>query len=330
MARARIYTKTGDAGKTRLWDGTQVGKNDPHIETNGSLDELNSAVGLAKSLSPACLTDELTGLQERLMILMAYVARGKKPQPAPDPAELEDWIDRTMSEYPMDGCFVHPGESPAGAALHLARSIARRAERAALPLTEGGGDIEPQAYQYINRLSDLLFALAHKTDVETNVERVTREVMESAALKAAASARGGLNLEASLALMAEARGKAALLGRSAVIAICDASGELIALQRMDGALPLSLSQARDKARTAARMRRDTKDVSPLTQTGGQLFGLGDEPGGFSTIDGGRLLRAGDEIAGAVGISGGSAEEDTAIADAVVALFEMMMTARVGG
>lgn len=331
MERARIYTKTGDAGKTRLWDGTQVDKNDPRIETNGSLDELNAAVGLAKSLSPACLTDELTGLQERLMMLMAYVARGKKPRPAPDPAELEDWIDRTVAEYPMGGRFVHPGESPAGAALHLARSIARRAERASLPLTENGGDIEPQAYRYINRLSDLLFSLANKADAETNVERVTREVMESAALKAAANARGSLNLDVALALIAEAREKAGLLGRSSAAAVCDASGELIAFGRMDGAFPLSLVQAQDKARTAARMRKDTKDISPLTQTGAPLFGLQDEPGGFSVIAGGRLLRAGEEIAGAVGISGGSAEEDTAIADAVVALFEIiMMTARMGG
>lgn len=178
MARARIYTKTGDSGRTRLWDGTEVGKNDPHIETNGALDELNAAVGLARSLAPACMKDELDGLQNQLMLLMAYVARGKKSQPAPEPEPLEAWIDRINDDYPMGGRFVNPGESPAGGALHLARAIARRAERTMFSLFGDGGDIEPQVFRYVNRLSDLLFALAHKADVETSVERVTRGVVE--------------------------------------------------------------------------------------------------------------------------------------------------------
>ena len=67
---AKIYTKTGDAGKTRLWDGTPVDKNDLHIETNGALDELNSALGLARSSAQSSMKDELNDLQNRLMILM--------------------------------------------------------------------------------------------------------------------------------------------------------------------------------------------------------------------------------------------------------------------
>lgn len=191
MARARIYTKTGDTGKTRLWDGTQVDKNDPRIETNGALDELNSALGLARSLAPACMKEEIGRLQDLLMTLMAYVARGEKPLEAPEPELLEAWIDRLLDEYPMGGKFVNPGESPAGGALHLARTIARRAERVALPLRENGNYIEPRAYQYVNRLSDLLYALAHKADEETRIERLTREVMRRVA--GADCVPGGLN-----------------------------------------------------------------------------------------------------------------------------------------
>lgn len=162
---AKIYTQTGDGGTTALWDGTRVPKDDPHIETNGALDELNAAIGLAKSFADRSMKEELDSLQGELVSLMSYVARGRKPQTPPAPEALERWIDRTLSEYPMERLFVNPGETQTGAALHLARAIARRAERAALPIrTRSGGDVEENAYRYINRLSDLLFALAHKAD----------------------------------------------------------------------------------------------------------------------------------------------------------------------
>lgn len=161
----KIYTQTGDGGTTALWDGSRVSKDDPHIETNGALDELNAAIGLAKSFAPGSMKDELDELQNRLVALMSYVARGKRPQASPDSDELERWVDRTLFAYPLDKLFVNPGATTAGAALHLARSIARRAERAALPIrAENGGDIEAAAYSYLNRLSDLLFVLAHKAD----------------------------------------------------------------------------------------------------------------------------------------------------------------------
>ena len=132
----KIYTKTGDAGKTILWDGTKVAKNDPRIETNGTLDEANSMIGLGKSMAPRPMRKELDELQNKLVALMAYVVRGKKEQPTPLPAELEEWIDRLMDEYPLRNSFVNPGESPSGAALHVARAFVRRAERTALPLLE--------------------------------------------------------------------------------------------------------------------------------------------------------------------------------------------------
>lgn len=316
---ARIYTRTGDAGKTHLWDGTQVDKSDPHIETNGTLDELNSALGLARSLGPSCMKEELNGLQSMMMTLMAYIARGKKAQPAPDPAVLEAWIDRTVAECPLENHFVNPGESPGGGALHLARSIARRAERAALKIVESGGDIEPAAYQYINRLSDLFFALAHKADMETKVEQVMREVIK---MNAATETKGQkqLTLEMARRLMAEAVEKARTMGKAMVIAVCDASGELISLERMDGAYLVSLAHAQSKARSAVRIQMDTKDITPLAQPGAPFYGVQNEPEFFSIIGGGRLLRNEGGILGAVGISGGSVEEDLAVADAVVDLF----------
>jgi ATP:cob(I)alamin adenosyltransferase len=317
----KIYTKTGDAGKTRLWDGTLVDKNDLHIETNGALDETNAALGLAKSLAPSSIKDEIDELQGSLIKLMAYVARGKKQQPAPDPEELEKRIDRILEDYPMGNSFVHPGESRAGAAIHMARATARRAERFALQIMEGGGDIEPQAYKYINRLSDFLFAFAHKADVESKVERITREVINRTQLGAGETHTKKLDLDMALALLTEASRKAKSIGKNLVFAVVDASGELIALHRMEGALLVSIAHAQSKARSAVRIQLDTKDITPLAQPGAPFYGVQNEPEFFSIIAGGRLLRDGDAILGAIGVSGGSIEEDLAVADAVIGLFE---------
>lgn len=319
MIMGKIYTRAGDGGNTSLWDGTPVSKADVHIETNGVLDELSSAIGLARSLAPKAVRAELERLQEWIMLLMAYVARGKKTNPAPDPAVLEAWIDELSLEYPTERHFVYPGESPAGGALHLARTIARRAERVALPLFEVGGTIEPAAYQYINRLSDLLFALARKADVETRVARITEEVMKNSV-----EFIEKLNLEKTIRLMAVARDKAAGIGKAVVTAICDASGDLLALERMDGALLVSITHAQSKARSAVRIQLDTKDITPLAQPGAAFYGVQNEPEFFSIIGGGRLLRHKGQIIGAVGISGGTVEEDLAVADAVVDFFETMI------
>ncbi|MDR0616392.1 MAG: cob(I)yrinic acid a,c-diamide adenosyltransferase [Synergistaceae bacterium] len=317
----RIYTKTGDAGKTRLWDGTLVDKNDLHIETNGALDETNAALGLARSLAPDSVKNEIDALQSSLITLMAYIARGKKPQPAPDPEELEKRIDRILEDYPMGNSFVNPGESQAGAAIHMARATVRRAERFALRIMEEGGDVEPQAYKYINRLSDFLFAFAHKTDVESKVAQITREVMHRASSGGTDGFRKKLDLDTALALLTEASLKAESIGKKLVFAVVDASGELIALHRMEGALLVSIAHAQSKARSAVRIQLDTKDITPLAQPGAPFYGVQNEPEFFSIIAGGRLLRDGDRILGAIGVSGGSVDEDLAVADAVVSLFD---------
>lgn len=311
----KLYTKTGDKGTTRLWDGTEVSKRDPHIVLNGALDEANSAIGLARSLAPACMKDELNDLQDKMMRLMAYVARGKKSEPTPDPTLLETWQDRIIADYPLTGKFVNPGESPSGGALHLARTIARRAEREALPLLQSG-DIEAGAYQYINRLSDLLYALAHKADKEVYVERITEKVLQRALEE-----ENTMNLSLAQSLLHVACEKAAAIQCPMVVAVCDSAGDLVALERMDGALLVSLSHAQSKARSAVRIRMDTKDITPLAQPGAPFYGVQDEPEFFSVIAGGRLLKKGEKVIGGIGVSGGSLDQDLAVADAVVQAFE---------
>ena len=174
---SRIYTGGGDQGETRLWDGAKVSKRDPRIELNGALDETGASVGLARALGPASMQEDLLRVQRLLQDLMTYVARGNhEGVESPDWRPLEAWIDKILEDYPMRAEFVFPGDSPAGGALHVARTVARRAERIALPLWDGLNFISRDAYRFINRLSDLLFALAHKADVETKVERIVRQI----------------------------------------------------------------------------------------------------------------------------------------------------------
>ena len=163
-----LYTKTGDRGDTGLFDGTRVAKSDPRVDAYGEVDELNACIGLARaSLADAALGDELAHIQRDLFALGARLAdpsakiaaRVTKAAIAPeDITRLERLIDRYDAELPPLRRFIVPGGSPAGAALHVARTVCRRAERRIVGL--GPDTIEPGLLVYVNRLSDLLFVLA--------------------------------------------------------------------------------------------------------------------------------------------------------------------------
>jgi cob(I)alamin adenosyltransferase len=163
----KIYTKTGDKGDTRLFDGTQVRKNDPRVEAYGSVDELNSFVGAAASLlDDAELRGILMDIQRDLFSVGAQLAdpkqHGKKRKSRLDPgrvAALEETIDRFETELPPLRQFILAGGGPAGAMLHVARSVCRRAERSVVALGERV-EIDPLTIQYLNRLSDFLFVIA--------------------------------------------------------------------------------------------------------------------------------------------------------------------------
>ena len=164
----KIYTRTGDAGDTGLFGGTRVGKDDPRVEAYGTVDELNSCVGVARALGVSAQTDaSLLRIQSDLFTLGAELAcvPGKEEKlrmrllGEADIACLEGWIDQ--SEAPLEPLknFVLPGGAPSAAELHRARTVCRRAERRAL--TAGrSSPIRPEVVIYLNRLSDLLFVLA--------------------------------------------------------------------------------------------------------------------------------------------------------------------------
>ena len=163
----KIYTKTGDKGDTRLFDGTQVRKNDSRVEAYGQVDELNALIGAAASfLDDAELKAMVVGIQRDLFSLGAQLAdpnqHGKKPKSQLDPARitaLEESIDKFETELPPLRQFILAGGAPAGAMLHVARTVCRRAERRVTALAENV-EIDSRVIEYLNRLSDFLFVLA--------------------------------------------------------------------------------------------------------------------------------------------------------------------------
>jgi cob(I)alamin adenosyltransferase len=162
----KIYTRTGDTGDTSLFDGTRARKDDPRIDACGEVDELNAWLGLALAspLDPE-LAGEIVHLQRDLFALGAQLAdpadtlapRVAKAVIGDDEvARLEGFIDRLESELPPLRHFILAGGTPAGASLHVARTVCRRAERRMVGLTA----VAPVLLRYVNRLSDLLFVLA--------------------------------------------------------------------------------------------------------------------------------------------------------------------------
>jgi cob(I)alamin adenosyltransferase len=163
----KIYTKTGDKGDTRLFDGTQVRKNDPRVEAYGNVDELNSFVGAAVSfLDDGELRGILMDIQRDLFSVGAQLAdpkqHGKKQKSKLDPARitlLEETIDRFETELSPLRQFILAGGGPTGALLHVARTVCRRAERKVVALADTV-EIDPLTIEYLNRLSDFLFVMA--------------------------------------------------------------------------------------------------------------------------------------------------------------------------
>ncbi|WP_440979014.1 cob(I)yrinic acid a,c-diamide adenosyltransferase [Sphingomonas pseudosanguinis] len=160
----KIYTRTGDAGTTGLVDGTRRSKADARLVAIGEVDEANSAIGVALLSLDGPLADDLTRIQNDLFDLGADLATPGDVEGAlrilPEQvARLEDQIDVMNAQLSPLTSFILPGGTPAAAHLHLARAIARRAERAGV-LLGNHEPINPSALAYLNRLSDWLFVAA--------------------------------------------------------------------------------------------------------------------------------------------------------------------------
>jgi len=172
----RIYTRLGDDGDTHLGDLSRVRKTDARVCAYGDVDETNSAIGMARAQGlPAELDGWLAVVQNDLFDLGADLSMPGPPDPAGPPrlqttgaqvTRLEQWCDIANDRLAPLNSFVLPGGTPGAAALHVARTICRRAERAVIALADHE-TVSPEAVRYLNRLSDLLFILARTCNAET-------------------------------------------------------------------------------------------------------------------------------------------------------------------
>ena len=174
----RMYTRTGDKGETGLFSGERVPKNSLRIEAYGTVDELSSWIGYARSLLKDKDVDEvLEKVQRDLFLVCADLAtRPEKgrPQKAAQVTDtmvkhLEEAIDRLDAELPPLSTFIVPSGTIAAAALHVARTVARRAERRTVTLAQQEA-LNPQVVPYLNRLSSLLFVLVRIVNKRSGVE----------------------------------------------------------------------------------------------------------------------------------------------------------------
>lgn len=173
----KIYTRTGDTGETSLFGGARVQKDDSRVAAYGTVDELNACLGWAlTTVADGEIRERLERVQHDLFALGSLLsvapATGGRPAPKGLPAvpservpAMESWIDHADAELPELRQFILPGGAPGAAALHLARTVCRRAERAVVGLASEGGDADTMrrdggVIAYLNRLSDVLFTFA--------------------------------------------------------------------------------------------------------------------------------------------------------------------------
>ena len=165
----KIYTKTGDKGQTSLYDGTRVDKDSIRVESYGTIDELNSYIGLCMHYINEDEKKVLFNIQRDLFYIGSELATKKNTEKLNkvvtdnDIKNLENIIDKYMGEAKGIDSFIIPGTSLASAHLHIARTICRRAERIIISLSKIE-EVNPMLIKYINRLSDALYAIARYSE----------------------------------------------------------------------------------------------------------------------------------------------------------------------
>lgn len=168
MSKAIIYTRGGDQGMTSLLDGTRIKKYDTRVESYGTIDELNSQIGFAQNfLEEEQMRTRLQEVQHDLFKVASDLAdpSGKYKADFTDETikKLETWIDETLKLYDPAPKFIVPGTNKASGAMHVARTICRRAERLIVKLSDQA-QVNPYLIKYVNRLSDLLYTYARYSE----------------------------------------------------------------------------------------------------------------------------------------------------------------------
>lgn len=296
----KIYTKSGDDGTTGLGTGERVSKSHPKVEALGSIDELTSNIGIIRAtFREGPLAEELETIQNTLILLMGEVASSNSrawDTKEADIAYLEEHIDHYQLKADKFTKFILPGDNPLSAKVDIARTVARRAERA-LARCE---NIEIEVKKYINRLADYLYIAARYIDkVFDETVKTKRETVIK-----------GLDLNSANEIIEKVKEYAAYKGIDVVIAVVTKEGNPISVQAMDEAFVVSYELAIKKAFTAAALKMPTHELAKLTAKGAGFEGLeGMLDAKIITLGGGCPIKVNGIVIGAIGVSGGSAEED---------------------
>jgi len=320
---ANLYTKAGDKGQTGLFGGSRVSKASLRVECYGTIDEANSALGMAYSLTEAEeIRSALRRIQGRLFSLGAELASDEQGAAKlegtisdEDVAFLEGVVDKCTETTGKQTHFVVPGVDPASSALHVARTIVRRAERNIVCLAESER-VREELIRYVNRLSDAVYALARlqedrtkENELRTRVTAMVREKLSGAQGEPPPFCLAALqNMAQRAALRAEE------IGVPMVFSAVDGGGNLILLQKMDGALLGSVDLSIGKAYTANAFKRPTHELGGASRPDGPLYGIeSSAPGKIVLFGGGFPYVNGGEVAGGIGVSGGTVEQDMDVA-----------------
>ena len=182
----RIYTRKGDRGETGLSGGARVSKDDPRVQTYGTLDELQAQLGLARAfIHDPDINRLVFEIEQEISVACAQLAsdpvdfpRLRRKLGDDEIGRMERKIDDLVAVYGLPGGFIIPGRAPDSAAAHVARTVCRRAERMVVALNREM-PVFDNLCGYLNRLSDLLFALAWSLEVIAVAEAAARELMEA-------------------------------------------------------------------------------------------------------------------------------------------------------
>lgn len=349
--QAKFYTGQGDKGLTALTPAAQVSKADERVAAVGSVEEIISVLGVVKvETSCPIFRGKLERIQKTLRTLAEGLRdprSGKYVFSAEEIDFLESDMDTMLEKLSPDVLTQPlPGGNPQSAYLDLAHTTTRRAERDAVAMDRRYS--VPQTFKvYLNRLSDYLLVAARYSDhlrgqdehretrssaspapVQAPAIPVSPAPSASDALVAEVLARLGgpkvLDLDRAKRLVEAVEAYAKSQGKHAVIAVCNAEGNPIAVHVMDGSFLVSYEVAVKKAYTAVAVKMSTMELSALCQPGGTFYGL-QALDKVITFGGGIPLYADGVIVGGLGVSGGTGEEDHDIALHGAAVFQTLIS-----
>lgn len=345
-----MFTSSNDRGMTSLKRDRNVSKADDRIQAIGEIEDLITHVGMIRFYADdLSLKADLEKIQRNLLICIEGISDPYHKDNKISEEEVKILVEKTgvlKESYPMTAYEPLPGGCEASLRIDIARSVARRAERwlASSDKKYGG---QPVRKQYMNQISDYLYALARYTDyVESKkptqpvaaaetpapapvkpvnekvpVAELTKEIVIQEVLKRIQT-MDRVTLDIAKKLIEKIEGYATSVGKKAVVAVCGPDGNPIAVHVMDGAFLVSFDVAVKKAYTAVSVKMSTMELGKLVQPGQTFAGLEQiEKDKLVFFGGGVPLFAGDKLVGGLGISGGTGEEDHDIAEYALSVFE---------